>query len=80
MIDNNRVTIVLCLTVAAIVLINLMIFSLLRRKPDNSVGQIEMLRRAAQRARQPWQEEDDNLAELSRKVAALKQPPPGEKD
>jgi hypothetical protein len=75
MIDSNRVTIVLCLAVVAIVFVNLMIFSLLRRGPGNSVSQIEIMRRAAKRARQPWQEEDDNLAELSRQVAALKQPP-----
>jgi len=34
--------------------------------------QIDLFRRAAQRARQPWKEEDEALHELSKRVAALK--------
>jgi hypothetical protein len=64
---------VLCLTVVAVVAINLMIVSVLRRGPGSRTGQIELLRRAAKTARQPWQEEDDNLSELARRVQALKQ-------
>lgn len=75
MIDGERASLVICLTVVAVIFINVGIFSLFRRGPGNSAGQVEMLRRAAHRARQPWQEEDDNLKELSRQVAALKQPP-----
>lgn len=75
MINPERAGLVICLTVAVVAFINLAIFSLLRRGSGSSLNQVEMLRRAARRARQPWQEEDDNLKELSRQVAALKQPP-----
>jgi hypothetical protein len=74
MINGERASLVICLTVVMVIFINLAIFSLLRRGPGSNINQVEMLRRAARRARQPWQEEDDNLKELSRQVAALKHP------
>lgn len=75
MVGSERATLVICLTVTIVIFINLIIFSLLRRGPGSSLSQIELLRRAAKRARSPWQEEDDALSELSRRVAALKDDP-----
>ncbi|MFZ6028355.1 MAG: hypothetical protein ACOYYS_11625 [Chloroflexota bacterium] len=75
MIDGQQASLVICLTVAVVILLNVAIVSLLRRGPGSSIGQIEMLRRAAHRARHPWEEEDEHLKELSRQVAALKKQP-----
>jgi hypothetical protein len=68
--DMDRALLVICLTVGAVVLINIMIFLSLRR--GNEVTTVDMLRKAARRARNPWQDEDDALQELSDIVAGLR--------
>ena len=68
--DMDRALLVVCLTVGAVVLFNVMIYLSLRR--GNEVTTVDMLRKAARRARNPWQDEDDALAELSDLVAGLK--------
>jgi len=73
MYDTNRAALVICLVIAAVAVINLAMFAMLRRSRSGGVGQIELLRRAAHRARHPWQDEDDALQELSRRVTELKE-------
>lgn len=68
--DSDRALLVICLTVGAVVLINIMIYLSLRR--GNEVTAVDMLRKAARRARNPWQDEDDALQELSDIVAGLR--------
>lgn len=68
--DPNRVFLVVCLTIVAVVAFNVMIYLSLRR--GNEVGTIDMFRKAASRARDPWKDEDDALKELSNLVASLK--------
>lgn len=68
--DMDRAFLVVCLTVGAVVLFNVMIYLSLRR--GNEVTTIDLLRKAAQRARNPWQDEDDALQELSDLVAGLR--------
>ncbi|HJW90768.1 MAG TPA: hypothetical protein VJ436_09020 [Anaerolineales bacterium] len=67
--DIGRVTLVVCLTVLIVVGINAAFYVYLRK--GNEAGQIELLQRAARRARQPWENEDQALQELSKRVAAL---------
>ncbi len=68
--DLDRVFLVVCLTVAVVVLFNIMIYLSLRR--GQGVTTVDMMRKAAQRARNPWQDEDEALQELSEIVAGLK--------
>ena len=68
--DPSRVFLVVCITLFVVVGINAAIYVSVTRK--NSIGQIELMRRAANRARDPWKPEDDNLKELSRLVSDLK--------
>lgn len=70
--DIDRATLVVCLTVAAVIAFNVMIYLSLRR--GNEVTTVDMMRKAAQRARNPWKDEDDALQELSDLVSDLKTP------
>ena len=68
--DLDKAFLVICLTVGAVVLFNVMIYLSLRR--GNEVTSIDLLRKAARRAQNPWQDEDEALQELSEIVAGLK--------
>ena len=68
--DLNGVPLVICLTVFIVIGVNAALLVALRR--GNEAGQIELLKRAASRARQPWKHEDEALKELSKRVADLK--------
>lgn len=72
--DISKVALVVCLTLFIVVGINAALYVSLRR--GNEAGQIELFRRAAQRAREPWKDEDEALQELSRRVAGLQQARP----
>ncbi len=69
--ETDKVLIVVCLTLFLVVGINAAIYVSLRGGGTQS--QIDLFRRAAQRARQPWKDEDEALEELSKRVAALKE-------
>lgn len=68
---SEGVLLVICLTVVIVVGVNGALLVALRR--GREAGQIDLLRRAAHRARNPWQPEDENLRELSERVEALKE-------
>jgi len=70
--DPDQVFLVVCITLLIVVGINAAIYVSFTRK--NTIGQIELMRRAANRARDPWGPEDANLKELSRLVSELKIP------
>jgi uncharacterized protein HemX len=67
--DGSQLGLVICLTLFIVVGVNAALYVALRR--GNEAGQIELFRRAAQRAREPWKQEDEALRELSRRVAGL---------
>lgn len=69
--DYNKVALVVCLTLFIVVGVNAAIYVTLRRR--NEVSQIELLRRAAKTARQPWQSEDEDLRRLAEMVKGLRQ-------
>jgi hypothetical protein len=69
-VDTTKILFVLCITLAAVAILNAAIFAALRR--GNETGQIELFQRAVRRSRQPWQSEDDALNELSKRVEELK--------
>ena len=68
--DFSRAVPIVCVALFLVVGINAFLFVSLSRK--NNVGQIELMRRAAKRARDPWEQETNDLQELSRIVAELK--------
>ena len=68
--DTTKIILVVCITLAAVAILNAAIIAALRR--GNEAGQIELLKRAASRSRQPWQPEDEALKELAQRVEELK--------
>jgi archaellum component FlaC len=68
--DTNRAFLIVCLTVSAVIIFNVMIYLSLRR--GNETTTIDLMRKAAGRARNPWKDEDDALQELSNLVSGLK--------
>ena len=67
---DEKVALVIGLTLLIVIGVNVALYFAFR---DRSLPhQIELFRRAAQRARNPWQDEDDALGELSNLVAQLK--------
>lgn len=67
---DEKVALVIGLTLLIVIGVNVALYFSFR---DRSLPhQIELFRRAAKRARNPWQDEDDALGELSNLVAKLK--------
>jgi hypothetical protein len=69
--DSGKAALVVCLTLFIVIGINAAIYVSFTRK--NTTSQIELLRRAAQRARDPWEKENTDLKELSQRVSELKE-------
>ena len=69
--DTSKLIPIMCLALFIAVGVNAAIYAALRRGKE--AGQIDLLRRAVGRARRPWGEEEDNLKELSQRVADLKE-------
>lgn len=67
-----KVIIALLLVIVLVVGVNGLLLVALRSGRDSK--QIQMLQKAARVARDPWQNENKDLAELSRLVADLKTP------
>ena len=76
--DYSKAALVVCLTLIIVIGFNIILYISATR--DKSASTIEMLQRASQRARDPWENEDNNLEELSRIVSTLKNKVSGEKD
>lgn len=66
----ENITLVVCLTLFLVVGINAAIYALLYR--GGAHEQIDILRHAADRIREPWKDEEDALAELAKRVSELK--------
>jgi uncharacterized membrane protein len=73
--DPVKAGIVILITLVVIVIINLAIYVYAKRSRRGLPHEIEMLKRAANRARNPWVKEDAMLEELSRLTEALKGQP-----
>jgi hypothetical protein len=66
---DKNILLVICLVVLLAAGVPAMIYAGLRGR--GSIGQIELLRRAGTRIQKPWKPEDDNLAELAKRVEEL---------
>ncbi|NLG72358.1 MAG: hypothetical protein GX495_09990 [Chloroflexi bacterium] len=74
--DVQKALIIVGITLAAVFLINALIYySIVHRRRKNSKGwfsEIGLMRKVVKRARDPWFVEDEMLRELSKSVAGLK--------
>jgi hypothetical protein len=69
--DPTKAVLVCCITLVLVIGINAAIYVSVTRK--NTVGQIELFRRAARQARNPWGREDKDLQELAVHVSKIKE-------
>jgi hypothetical protein len=69
---NDGLFTALCLT--AIIGLGVPAFLYAAARRGNQAGQIELTKRVAKRAMNPWKPEDDSLAELSKRVEGLDKP------
>lgn len=71
--DYSKALIIVFITLVIVIGLNAAIYYGITRKHsrNDSVGQIELLRRAAGRVRDPWEVENTNLSELSKLVKDL---------
>ena len=68
---DEKVTLVIGLTLLIVIGVNVILYFAFK---DRSLPhQIELFRRASRRARNPWQDEDEALEQLSELVAKLEQ-------
>jgi hypothetical protein len=68
---DEKITLVIGLTLLIVIGVNVALYFGFRNR--GLPHQIELFRKAARRARNPWQDEDDALGELANLVAKLKE-------
>jgi hypothetical protein len=71
--DLGRAALIVILTLVGVVFINVAIYYMVKGK--GTIGQIQMIRKAAGRVRNPWEGEDQDLQDLSELVKQFKHPP-----
>lgn len=69
--DTQKATLVIVLTLIIVVLFNLAIYAIVKRR-RNSVGEVDLIRKAVKRARDPWGTEKADLEALAKRVAELR--------
>jgi hypothetical protein len=67
----ERAALIVIITLFVVILFNVGLY-LAFRNEGSSGNLVEMLQRASKRAKHPWKDEDEALAELSRRVKELK--------
>jgi hypothetical protein len=70
--DTQKASLIISVTLVAVVLFNLAIYALAKRIKPNSANKFQIISRAFKRARNPWEEDKAKLDELSKTLAALK--------
>lgn len=75
--ESGNFYLVLCLTI--LIGVGVPGFLYLGMRRGGGVRQMDMMRRATQRASKPWEHEDKNLEELSQQVEKLRQGQDGDK-
>ncbi len=70
--DYAKATLIISVTLILVVGFNFAIYAAVKRRKMEG-GEIDLIRRATRRARNPWQEEDNNLETLANQVAALQE-------
>lgn len=78
--DQSKAFIVLGIALFLVVLFNLGIYASLADKKGKKPGTVDLLRDAFKKARNPWEDEDNALKELSEIVAKLRNETNGKTD
>ncbi len=69
--DPGQLIFLFCLVAFIVIGINAFLYVTLKQR--STITQVDLLRKAADRARDPWGEENANLAELSARIADLRE-------
>jgi hypothetical protein len=69
--DFEKAFLVISVTLIIVILLNLGLYTLVKRR-KNTVGEVELFRRAMNKARNPWEDEQAKLESLAKQVAELK--------
>jgi hypothetical protein len=69
--ESAKIYLIVCLAIFFAFAIPAGLYFSLRRGKE--AGAIDLMRHAVSRARHPWEDEDDALVELSRRVASLQE-------
>lgn len=69
--DPGQLILIFCLVAFIVIGINAFLYVTLKQR--STITQVDLLRKAADRARDPWGEENANLAELSQRIADLRE-------
>lgn len=69
--DPGQLIFIFCLVAFIVIGINAFLYVTLKQR--STITQVDLLRKAADRARDPWGEENANLAELSQRIADLRE-------
>ena len=73
MLDAQKAALVIGISLVIVILFNLGIYRLAKRRGEDSINQIKMITRVAKRARNPWEEDNARLEALSQTLAKLKE-------
>lgn len=68
--DPSQYIFLVCLVAFIVIGVNAFLYVTLKQK--NTINQVDLLRKAAERARDPWGEENAKLAELSQRIEDLR--------
>ena len=73
--DYSNALVVVGIALVLVILFNLGIYASLKGKDGNKTGTVDLLRNAFNRAKNPWEDEDKALKELSEIVSKLQKGP-----
>ncbi len=68
--DSQKAFLVIGATLVIVVLLNLALYALVKRRKPNT-GDVTLIHRAIKQARDPWKDEQAKLDSLSQQVAEL---------
>ena len=67
----QEITVILCLTIGIVIVLNIGIIVVFRRNPSARVKPYKTIGKALRIARDPWEEEDKQLNELSNIIESI---------
>jgi hypothetical protein len=71
----QEVTVILCLTIGLVIIINVGIIAVFRRNPGARAKSYKTIGKALKIARDPWEDENKQLDELSNLIESIQEKP-----
>jgi hypothetical protein len=78
--DITNALVIVGIALVLVILFNVGIYASIKGKDGNKPGTVDLLRNAFNKAKNPWEDEDTALKELSEIVAKLQNEPDGNID